>query len=82
MPISRRAMEPLMAANARDAKLRNPNSAAALRRAEEDGAVLLATDRKTAINHDTGMGPAFEAHRDDGLATLRTLSDVVMNHRV
>jgi DNA invertase Pin-like site-specific DNA recombinase len=75
--ISRRTREALAAARARGVKLSNPNGAAALRRAGEDGSALRATVRQNADDHAAALAPVVEALRVEGHVALRALAEVL-----
>jgi hypothetical protein len=56
-------------------KLGNPNGAAALRRAGEDGAVLRETVSLNADAHARALAPVVEAIRAEGHSSLRSIAD-------
>ena len=71
--ISRRTKEALAAAKARGVKLGNPNGAAALRRAGEDGAALRKTVTANADAFAESLAPVVEDVRGKGHVTLRAI---------
>jgi len=78
--ISRRTKEALAAAKARGVKLGNPNGAAALRRAGEDGTALRRTVQENADDFARRLAPVIEALRVEHVTSLRGIA-VALNDR-
>jgi DNA invertase Pin-like site-specific DNA recombinase len=72
--ISHRTGEALAAAKARGTRLRNPNGAAALRRAGEGGAALRAAVTRNADAHAQALAPVIAELRARGHTTLRAIA--------
>ena len=78
--ISRRTREALAAAKARGLKLGNPNGAAALRRAGENGVALREAVTSNADAFAQTLAPVIEGLRSAGVTSLRGVAEA-MNER-